>query len=93
MGQSTARDPGTNSSAAATTNTELFAWYRGTDRVEGEREGDEMRGKGERRVTDGRSAFLATVSFFIPLPCGNVMCFRAFMLRQLCVFVHSKTLF
>lgn len=53
MGQSTARDPGTNSSAAAKTNPALFGWYWGTYRVEGgEGEGDERRKKiekGERR--------------------------------------------
>lgn len=46
MGQSTARDPGTNSSAAAKTNTVLFAWYWGTDRAEGR---NEMRGEGKER--------------------------------------------
>jgi len=48
VGQSTARNPGTNSSTAAKTNTPLFPWYRGTDRAEG-------RGgmKWEQRVKDG----------------------------------------
>ncbi len=48
MGQSTARDPGTNSSTAAKTNTALFARYWGTDRAEG-RGAKEMRGEGKER--------------------------------------------
>lgn len=44
VGQSAARDPGTNGSAAAKTNTQLFAWYWGIERAyRGEGEGDEMR--------------------------------------------------
>ena len=52
MGQSTARDPGTNSSAALKTNTALFAWYWGTD---GEEKRGGMRwGKKEKREVERR---------------------------------------
>lgn len=53
MGQSTARDPGTNSSAAAKTNTALFARRWGTDRAEG-RGAKEMRGEGEEKRREER---------------------------------------
>lgn len=62
----------------------------GTDGVEG-RGGEEMRGGGgeERKGREERgkvdSERTSCFSFFIPSPRGNIMCFGAFVLGQLCV--------
>lgn len=59
-----------------------------------EREGDEEEmGERQRGKVESRVGAVLETKTFICFPRGCVLCFRAFMSEQLCVFVDSKTLF